>query len=69
MHLVDANLINRQAALHNINISVLCPINLEQYLGALILDFITGEGELSSTEGTTQGDLSLWQCMPFPLLH
>ena len=59
--LVDAtnafNLVNRQAALYNI--SVLCPsfptilINTN---GAPIQLFITGEGELSSTKGTTQGD-------------
>ena len=59
--LVDAtnafNLINRQAALHNI--SVLCPsfsTILNNTYGAPIRLFITGEGELSSTEGTTQGD-------------
>ena len=59
--LVDAtnafNLINRQVALHNI--SVLCPsfsTILNNTYGASIRLFITGEGELSSTEGTTQGD-------------
>ena len=71
--LVDAtnafNLINHQAALHNI--SVLCPsfsTILNNTYGAPIRLF-TGEGELSSTEGTTQGTPSLWQCMPLPLLH
>ena len=59
--LVDAdnafNRINRQAALHNINI--LCPsfsTILHNTYGMAIRLFITGEGELSSTEGTTQGD-------------
>ena len=59
--LVDANdafdRINRQAALHNINI--ICPsfsTILHNTYGMPIRLFITGEGELSSTEGTTQGD-------------
>jgi len=59
--LVDAdnafNKINRQAALHNINI--LCPsfsTILRNTYGLPIRLFITGEGELLSTEGTTQGD-------------
>jgi len=56
--LVDAdnafNRINCPAALHNI-----CPsfsIILRNTYGAPIRLFITGEGELSSTEGTTQND-------------
>ena len=59
--LVDAsnafNLVNRQAALHNI--SVLCPsfsTILRNTYSVPIRLFITGEGEISSTEGTTQGD-------------
>ena len=59
--LVDAdnafNRINCQAALHNINI--LCPsfsTILQNTYGAPIRLFITDEGELSTTEGTTQGD-------------
>ena len=59
--LVDAtnafNLVNQQAALHNI--SVLCPsfsIILRNAYGAPIRLFITGEGELASSEGTTQDD-------------
>ena len=59
--LVDAtnafNLVNRQAALHNI--SVLCPsfsTILRNTYGAPIRLFVTGQGELASTEGTTQGD-------------
>ena len=59
--LVDAtntfNSINRQSALHNI--SVLCPplaqvlVNIYRHPVRL---FIPGSGEISSTEGTTQGD-------------
>ena len=59
--LVDAtnafNSINRQSALHNIN--VLCPplaqilVNTYRYPVRM---FIPGSGEISSTEGTTQGD-------------
>ena len=63
--LVDAtnafNLVNHQAALHNI--SVLCPsfsTILNNTYGAPIRLFFTGEGELSSTEGITQGTPSLW---------
>ena len=59
--LVDAinafNLVNHQAALYNI--SVLCPslsTILRNTYGAPIRLFVTGEGELASTEGTTQGD-------------
>ena len=56
--LVDAfNLVNQQAALHNI--SILCPsfsTILKNTYGAPIRIFITGEGELASSEGTTQGD-------------
>ena len=59
--LVDAtnafNSINRQTALHNINI--ICPplaqvlINTYRFPFRL---FVTGSGEISSTEGTIQGD-------------
>ena len=59
--LVDAtnafNSINRQSALHNIN--VMCPplaqVLINTYRHPVRL-FITGSGEISSTEGTTQGD-------------
>ena len=59
--LVDAinafNSINRHSALHNIN--VLCPplsqVLVNRYRKPIRL-FIQGSGELSSTEGTTQGD-------------
>ncbi len=47
--LVDAsNSINRKAALHNVSIACpsIAPVRL----------FITGSGEIASTEGTTQGD-------------
>ena len=51
------NSINRQAALHNI--SVLCPslsTVLNNTYQAPIRMIITGSGEISSSEGTTQGD-------------
>ena len=59
--LVDAtnafNSINRKAALHNI--SIICPplaqILVNTYRAPIRL-FITGSGEIASTEGTTQGD-------------
>jgi len=59
--LVDAtnafNSINRYSALHNIN--VLCPslaqVLINTYRHPVRL-FITGSGEIPSTEGTTQGD-------------
>ena len=59
--LVDAsnafNCVNRQAALHNI--SILCPALstiLHNTYGAPTRLFVTGQGEISSSEGTTQGD-------------
>ena len=59
--LVDAtnafNSINRQAALHNIQ--KLCPAiatMLSNTYRSPVRLFIKGEGELTSTEGTTQGD-------------
>jgi len=62
--LVDANnafnLVNRQAALHNI--SILCPsfsTILKNTYGTPIRLFITGEGEISSTEEI----YLLWVCM------
>ena len=58
VHATNAfNLVNCQAALRNI--SVLCPsfsTILKSMYGVPIRLFITGEGELASTEGTTQGD-------------
>jgi len=82
--LVDAsnafNQINHQSTLHNI--SILCPsfaTILKNTYGIPIRLFITGEGEITSTEGTTQGDplamtmyalaitpliRSLWQSQP-----
>ena len=51
------NLINRQAALHNI--SIICP-SLAQVLSntykSPVRCVVQGEGEVSSSEGTTQGD-------------
>ena len=59
--LVDANnafnSINRQAALHNI--SIICPPLAQVLLNtyrAPVRCMIQGGGEISSTEGTTQGD-------------
>ena len=56
--LVDAsnafNSINRKAALHNI--AILCPslsTVLHNVYGAAARLFVTGEGEIPSTEGTT----------------
>ena len=68
--LVDAsnafNQVNRQSALHNI--SILCPsfaTILQNTYGVPIRLFITGEGEIASTEGTTQGDtLACSGCYP-----
>ena len=59
--LVDAtnafNSINRQAALHNV--SVICPplgqVLINTYRSSIRL-FVTGSGEIASTEGTTQGN-------------
>jgi len=51
------NRINRQAARHNINILYPSFNNiLQNTCGTPIRLFVTGEGELSSTEDTTQGD-------------
>ena len=59
--LVDAsnafNSINHKAALHNI--SILCPALstvLRNTYSATVRLFVVGEGEIPSTEGTTQGD-------------
>ena len=59
--LVDAshpfNAVNRQVALHNI--PVVCPaisIVLRNTYQVPIKLFIVGEGEIDSSEGTTQGD-------------
>ena len=75
--LVDAtnafNLVNHQAALHNI--SVLCPsfsTILRNTYGAPIRLFVTGEGELASTEGTTQGDplaMTMYALAVTPLIN
>ena len=75
--LVDAtsafNLVNCQAALHNI--SVLCSsfsTILKKTYGAPIRLFITGEGELSSTEGTTRGNplaMAMYAIAVTPLIN
>ena len=66
------NYVNRQAALHNI--SILCPalsmILLNTY-GAPNHLFVTGQGEISSREGTTQGDplaMSMYALATVPLI-
>ena len=67
------NLVNWQAALHNI--SVLCPsfsTILKNTYGAPITLFITGEGELASSEGTTQGDplaMAMYALVVTPLIN
>ena len=74
--LVDAtnafNQLNRQAALHNI--SVLCPsfsTILRNTYGTPIRLFVTGEGEISSTEGTTGDPLAMgmYAVAITPLIH
>ena len=75
--LVDAsntfNCINRQAALHNI--SMLCPsfsLILQNTYGAPVRLFVVGEGEIPSTEGTTQGDpfaMAMYALAVVPLIR
>ena len=75
--LVDAtnafNSINREAALHNI--SILCPALstvLCNTYGAPVRLFVVGEGELLSTEGTTQGDplaMAMYALAVVPLIR
>ena len=72
--LVDAtnafNLVNRQAALHNI--SVLCTsfsTILKNTYGAPIRLFITGEGELASTKELLRVIHLPWLCISLLLLH
>ena len=66
------NVVNRRAALHNINI--LCPplaIILNNTYNAPIRLIITGDGEIMSTEGTTQGDtlaMSMYALATTPLI-
>ena len=67
------NSINREAALHNI--SILCPALstvLCNTYGAPVRLFIVGEGELLSTEGTTQGDplaMAMYALAVVPLIR
>ena len=75
--LVDAsnafNCVNCQAALHNI--SVLCPsfsTILQNTYGAPVCLFVVGEGEIPSTEGTTQGDpltMAMYALAVVPLIR
>ena len=75
--MVDAsnafNSVNRQAALHNI--SILCPalsMVLHNTYGAPTRLFVTGQGEISSREGTTQGDplaMSMYALATVPLIR
>ena len=66
------NSVNCQAALHNI--SILCPalsIILHNTYGAPTHLFVTGQGEISSREGTTQGDslaMSMYALATLPLI-
>ena len=72
--LVDAtNAFNRLAALHNI--TVCCPslaIILANTYRAPIRMIIPGNGEIASTEGTTQGDplaMAMYALAITPLIH
>ena len=75
--LVDAtnafNVINRQAALHNIQ--VLCPsisTVLNNTYRTPVRLFVMGEGEIESTEGTTQGDplaMAMYALAATPLIR
>ncbi len=75
--LVDAtnafNTINRQAALHNIR--VICPAIstvLSNTYHSPVKLFVTGGGEIESTEGTTQGDplaMAMYALAVTPLIH
>ena len=75
--LVDAsnafNSLNRKAALHNV--SILCPplssilINIYR---APVRMIVAGSGEISSTEGNTQGDplaMAMYALAVVPLIH
>ena len=75
--LVDAsnafNSLNRKAALHNV--SVLCPplspILINTYRAPVRM-IVVGSGEISSTEGTTQGDplaMAMYALAIVPLIH
>ena len=75
--LVDAsnafNTLNRKTALHNI--SILCPplspVLINTYRAPVRM-IIVGSGEISSTEGTTQGDplaMAMYALAIVPLIH
>ena len=67
------NCVNHQAALHNI--SILCPapsMILHNTYGAPSHLFVTSQGEISSCEGTTQGDplaISMYALAVVPLIR
>ena len=67
------NSVNHQAALHNI--SILCPALptiLHDTYGAPTRLFVTGQGEISSSEGTTHGDylaMSMYALAMLPLIR
>ena len=67
------NSVNHQAALHSI--SILCPalsMVLHNTYGAPTRLFVTGQGEISSCEGTTQGDplaMSIYAPATVPLIR
>ena len=75
--LVDAsnafNSLNRRAALHNV--SVLCPLLSPVLINtyrAPVRMIVAGSGEISSTEGTTQGDplaMAMYALATVPLIH
>ena len=75
--MVDAsnafNSVNHQAALHDI--SILCPalsMVLHNTYGAPNHLFVTGQGEISSREGTTQGNplaMSMYALAMMPLIR
>ena len=72
--LVDANnafnLLNRKAALHNI--SIICPSLARTLINtyrAPVRLFITSSGEISSTEGTTQGPGNGHVCLSHSPTH
>ena len=75
--LVDAsnafNSVNRQAGRHNISILCLAlSMVLHNTYGAPTRLFVTGQGEISSREGTTQGDplaMSMYALAVVPLIR
>ena len=75
--LVDAsnafNSLNRKAALHNVSVlgPPLSPILINTYRAPVRM-IVVGSGEISSTEGTTQGDplaMAMYALAIVPLIH